>query len=265
MIGIYFVCYILFPLSFFPFCKRKDQLADVLLNKDETNTVKGLSAVFIVLAHMVIRIEEELQQSFLLLKPITVLGGMGVLLFFFLSGYGLYKGYSNQKIGGAFIKKRFTSIYVPYVFMKLILLVINVIMGYKRFAVSEAGYLFLGDWFIEVIMIQYFIFFISKKVQERFPREKAMIPVCFLLTAILGVWFVFSAKPAGWYNALLLFPFGLLVAKYEEKLIGYIDKACWKYMVLVTACFVVTGGIFAVYKGDMWANVLKRYQELCSF
>lgn len=257
MIGIYIICYILFPLTVLPFCRRKKEVSMVLLTKEETNIVKGLAAIFIVLAHMVIEIEGESQQSFLLLKPITVLGGMGVLLFFFLSGYGIYKGYAERKLGWSFLGKRIKTIYVPYIIMKLILYAINLVLGFKTIDINVIEYVFLGDWFVQVIMIQYFIFFLAHKVKEYSKNVKLEIPTCVILSCILGAVFIIQERPAGWYNGLLLFPFGLWIAKHEKWLMKLIDKR--KYMIFGASVvgFGATGLVFTVFKDEIWAIAFK--------
>lgn len=262
MASIYLVCYVLFPALILPFCRMKKSVPEVLLNKDETNVVKGISAIFIVLAHMVIDIEDNLQQSFILLKPITVLGGMGVLLFFFLSGYGIYKGYAEKKITISFLWKRIKSIFIPYVFLKFILLIVNVVLGYKEWNIDALKFLVTGEWFIEVIMIQYVLFYVAKKMQKLFRNKNSLVVFSFILTCMLGGLYIYIGRPIGYYNALLLFPFGMLVASKEEKLQEIKAFRRVSLLMLYLVAFAVTGALFVMFKGEMWANVFKTASGL---
>ncbi len=50
----------------------------------------------------------------------------------FLSGYGIYKGYSERRLGWSFLWKRIKAIYIPYIIITLILFAINLVLGFKR-------------------------------------------------------------------------------------------------------------------------------------
>lgn len=89
------------------------------------------------------------------------MGGMGVLLFFFLSGYGLYKGYEEKQIEVKFWKKRLTSMYLPCIVIQLVFGIIKAVsdQSFVLWKVVIDG--LFGAWFIDVILIQYFIFFMT--------------------------------------------------------------------------------------------------------
>lgn len=96
---------ILFPVVVLAKIKKVSGI--VLLDKDDIDVIKGIATCFVMIAHMIneLKISEVKISSFL--DIFTVTGGMGVLLFFFVSGYGIYKGYSDRKPTWKFWKRKF--------------------------------------------------------------------------------------------------------------------------------------------------------------
>jgi peptidoglycan/LPS O-acetylase OafA/YrhL len=123
---------------------------------------KGFAILSIVLFHY-----SQPYTSGLWSKAIMI-GGMGVHLFFILSGFGL--GLSSTKLSFAtFYKKRFTKILIPYYVTILLIAFINEVYPiYGRNSLyAIGGHLFLYKMFDEQIMgnFGYHFWFISTIVQ----------------------------------------------------------------------------------------------------
>lgn len=101
MVGIYIVSFFLFPLSVF-MQARRGRTGNVFLEKEDSNFIRGVAACFVILAHLMDILIEEGMGGDSLLRIFDVTGGMGVLLFFFVSGYGIFKEYSHKKPGVLF-------------------------------------------------------------------------------------------------------------------------------------------------------------------
>lgn len=239
MIGICLICFLIFPfLAVFP-AKRIIMKRDVLLDKDDTDVWKGIAACLIILAHLIIPMKDELSGISLGLHIYRVTGGMGVLIFFFISGYGVYKAY-GEKLGIGFWHRRLRSTYLPSVVIQFISCLI-VMWQDNNFNVKWLlFYSFLGAWFIVAIMIQYFIFYISWKMAKE--KRGKLIIFGFIGSAIAAAIFYVGGFNPRWYNGLFLFPFGMLVGYSEGKITDFLQKR-WAMSLFVSgSAFLLLGG-----------------------
>ncbi len=149
---------------------------------------------------------------------------------------------------------RFVKIYFISVIIKAVLAIPNIAVG------NGEGYLVYclwGDWFVDVIMLQYIFFYVAKKISEICKKENIFILLNFLISVVAAMVFWKLGFNARWYNGLLLFPFGLLAAAKEVEILGWINK---KWMITTAILFVmsiISGGIFCYFKGNLWADAVK--------
>ena len=261
LIGIYLICFILFPLCVMVQAKKITRTS-VMLEKQDTEVIKGIATCFVILAHLIQPLKTISGYSkFLNLYSIAV-GGVGVLLFFFVSGYGLFKSYRDKEFDTLFLKKRFLNVYFPCVFIQMIFCLVNSYMQQSFNIVEMILDILFGAWFIDVIMIQYFIFFISWKFAKG--RHDIWITLSFLGSMIVALVFIHSGFNARWYNGLMLFPFGMLIAYKEEKLISLILKK-WNVSLLLSAImFTLSGVFFSYFKGNSAViNIVKTFSGMC--
>lgn len=260
MLAIYTVCFILFPIIVLYGTKRKEQ-AECLLNKKETDAIKGIATCFIILAHLVNLLETAGVGYFKLLNLYSVTGGMGVLLFFFVSGYGIYKGYVDRKTDASFWKRRMENVLLPYVILKLSFLLIEMVLGLQSFQIRSFLLMFVSDWFIDVILIQYLIFYLAWKMSCMVGKNgKRAFFICnFVLSAVVAIIFWRLNFVARWYNGLFLFPVGMLIANYESELVKLWNKKWITGLCVNLLAFLMLGLIFATNKGELWADVIKTF------
>lgn len=261
MIGIYIICFIVFPISIcFP-C-HISKLADECLNKQDSDTIKGIATSFVILAHLTIYLKNTGGGHFKALDIFNVMGGMGVLLFFFVSGYGLYKGYSCKKIGVQFWKKRIINVYIPCIIIQFVFYICETVITQKfDIGVLTINSLF-GAWFIDVILIQYFIFFITWIIAGG--SHKKWIVSSFLLSVVVAFIFWIRVFNPRWYNGLMLFPFGMLIAYLEKKIIPPIQKKWLIFFIVTIILSGISGIVFTLFKGTTgWINVVKTFSGMC--
>lgn len=228
---------------------------EVLLTLDDSDLLKGIAACFVILSHAVYAAQSGGLLQAGVFGLLTQLGGIGVLIFFFLSGYGIYKGYGGQSPGTGFLKKRILNMAVPVICIKSFLYFIVAISG-RRFDLQEILESFQSEWFIAVIMIEYVLFYLSwTLIRTEYIWKKVMCDIV-LNICLIAVFVCMYADPK-WYNGVLLFPVGMLTARYERKLIdcfrqrwGISFGVCMVLMALCSLCFMV-------YKGVWWSNILK--------
>ena len=79
----------------------------------ETNMLKALSALFVLTNHMISWCELESINIFVS-ELSGKLSDLGMFLFLFISGYGLYKSYIKDNLRGYWDKKNRKNISTPY-------------------------------------------------------------------------------------------------------------------------------------------------------
>lgn len=255
MISIYLLCLIVFPIAIL-YGIKITQDTQVLVSRRDTQFLRGVSACFVVLAHYCINLNESLvSMNAAFYFGVRQLGGIGVLLFFFVSGYGIHESYAHKKPGWYYLWKRIRGVYLPYLIIKFLILIFKTFMARKiTFGIQEfLSILLVEDWFIHVILIQYIIFFIIWK----FLNIKKVVIYSILFDVILTYMFVLEGKPDGWFNALWLFTFGIACSQYNKEICNFLLKQRMLKIVLYLGAFLITGNLFAVYKGIYWANVFK--------
>lgn len=140
------------------------------------------------------------------------LGDPGVGIFFFLSGYALYKGYGNgflnAKAAGKYFLGRIMGVYLPYI---VIVGIINLMYGGFEDHGAILNFLIGKDyWFMAII----FALYIAYGFTLSLPKYRMIIISLFVLD--LSLWLYLSGYSVFWYDAIWCFPVGLFVAKYDS-------------------------------------------------
>ena len=260
MLGIYLIC-IFFPLLIL-LPAKVIRGKETLLDKEDTEIMKGIAACLIILAHLITSIKAEVKDISLILNIYTVTGGMGVLIFFFISGYGIYKGYGGKTFTIKFWYKRIFFMYLPSVIIQFVFSLIARLMNDNFNLKGIVNDSFLGGWFIDVIMLQYLIFFVAWKFSKG--KQNRLIVMSFGGDVILATMFYAIGFEPRWYNGLLLFPVGMLVACKEEELIRLLRQRWLSCLVIFATAFVLLGGAFAYGKGKyVNIDVCKTLAGIC--
>ncbi len=150
---------------FFSVSKRSQPAFDIRV----TNELKGLAILMIMLAH----IGYFLSTDHRFLFPLSIGGGIGVNLFFFLSGYGLSASSIKKSLSILdFYKKRLLKLFLPLWVILAIFLLSDYFLLNRSYQFSEIWHSFLGYfpianltdninsplWFITLITIYYLLF-----------------------------------------------------------------------------------------------------------
>lgn len=205
-------------------------------DKTQTKSIQGLCAIGIVFHHMAQKTcAPWLPQEYIVhgLEPFLYLGYLFVGIFFFCSGYGLYKSIKEKP---DYLKGFIGNHYRPLIFLYII---------------SQYCYYMVGNvfsqyvWFIYAIMYLYLAFYISFKC---FKNEKASI-ISLALFILLYVIICEALVAGGWcYNTIGVFFIGLLFAKYTDRIVAFIRK---KYVLCLILCFFI---MVAGYYGAIQFN-----------
>lgn len=187
----------------------------------------GITILWIMLLHGVIMDKVVVYDSVEWLYIILKHGNVGVDIFLFLSGIGLYYSFSKDSDLGHYMKKRLSRVLVPY------LVIGGIYFLYKDIFCKHAILKFLTDlslmsfvfkgnkliWYIFGIMFCYIIFpYIYRLLYEEDGRYKKTMPRKFVLLLIGFVAFAF-----------------LLLAEYPTAF-GHIEVAVTRIPVFVCGC-----------------------------
>ncbi len=255
----FIIFFVLFPLVvLWGIGKRKEE-KNTLLTKEDSGFIRGFATIGVFLAHLESYYEEFGMEYVKFLKPFSVLGGIGVLLFFFVSGYGLWKSYSAGLVSKIYWKKRIINVFIPAIVIQGIFAIESMI---RLDSVSVSEFLertFTSGWFVDVIMLEYLLFFIVYCAVDKMGKNnpEARLILLYLLDIILVVVFFILKLDARWYNGLLLFPVGMSMAKHEEYFIVLFKKHPIISVFAGFVGFVFSGMVFYVYKGAVWADAIK--------
>lgn len=219
---------VLFATIFFVllFISVRKRGKEKYFSKEVTNQLKGLAILTVVFSH----IGYSLSESQKFLYPLSVLGGVGVNIFLFLSGFGLTVSQIRSPLAPLpFLKKRLLKIFIPLWIIILGFLLIDFLFLQRTYPVQEIIQSFLGFfpkadiftnidsplWYFSLIFFYYLIFpflfikkipeispllilFLSLFILNKFtlPIDKDVLALYKLhfLAFPLGVWFALTIQ-----------------------------------------------------------------------
>ena len=199
----------------------------------ESGILKGLAIIAVIMTH-------ANQKPYELLGGLSfidyyVLGRIGVSLFLFLSGYGVYKSY--RKNGLAFYwENKVLKIMIPYTACHVIWFIIAYAKG-ERFEYKDLLPSFIGIrptsiicfsmWYISFTWFLYFVFFIIFTIlPEKMIIYSMILCSVFLMIITPFIW------PGGFFCSIL-FPMGVLYSRLDEKICSDLVDIKKAYIALI--------------------------------
>jgi peptidoglycan/LPS O-acetylase OafA/YrhL len=200
-----------------------------LFDRSLTDELKGFAILAIILSH----IGYFLVTDHDFLFPISVLAGVGVNMFLFLSGFGLASTSMNKDSSAlAFYKKRLTKIYLPFWLVVSILFLVDFFIIGKHYPSLTIFQTYLGFfpeanlyqnldsplWYFSMIVFYYLLFpiFFRKKIYLLSPI------LIFLITYFITEKIYLPVTPSilSLYKVhLLSFPLGIAAALLNTKVL----------------------------------------------
>lgn len=220
---------------------------------DAMTSLKGVMALFVVFHHLS---QKRLFQETHTIAVFEHIGFLFVGVFFFCSGYGLYKSFiTKENYLKTFLKRRVLPIVISYYVMIAIYAVYHIISG-SSFTPAEwifklSGLVLINTqgWYVPVIILMYLSFYFIFKSEK---LRKHGIPILIGITLFQGLlfcvlnhfpwytgdhigwwmeegaldnlpwWRGFCALPfegEWWVNSTIGFVLGILIAKHENSFI----------------------------------------------
>lgn len=136
-------------------------------------------------------------------------GGAGVHVFILCSGFGLFLSYLGKPLNyGAFLKRRFTKVYLPFVLVVCLSFLIPYAPGH-------------GDWYALLGNVFLFKMF-DNSINDAFGGQMWFISMIFQFYLCFPVIVAFFSKIKGWKKRILI---AVLISLSWATLTGYLGKA----------------------------------------
>lgn len=232
-----------FILLFCAFFMKKAE-AQRLLSKDQTDEIKGIAIILVILGHLWVHVVGII--------PKLIFGGEAVAMFLILSGYGLTSSYGNRKVQyGAYIAARIKRVMIPYWIITVILVTLDYLLLNRTYNIQDIVMTMLGvninmetryidyvRWFITFILIWYAIYLLAVSLFSDKMRG-------LFLYAVAAVFFLtdYYILHMGFYQ-FAAFPVGCTLGLYLAQIEKSLSRQPFRYLVL--AAFILSGT--AVYK-----------------
>lgn len=204
----------------------KNEINCELLDKKYSIILKGIAIFFVIICHL------GGETGSVIFTP---LGGIGVAIFLFLSGFGLKKSYMEHGLND-FWKKKFLKIFLPYLISELVFLIFGVFkyasfMDFLLDITLIKTYHPLG-WYLTFLLINYLVFYFTFK----YVKVNASFTF-YCLIVILSLAF-FVLKLPLFFEQSFSFALGIYFVNKDYKRIFN-----WKNMLLFLIIGIVSLGI----------------------
>lgn len=240
----------IFLLCFYRIDCRLDGFNESYISKDNTNSIKGIFILLIVITHALPYIERTSYDFTRLGDGILVwlvqhLGQLVVVMFFFYSGFGIGESYKRkgENYLKGFPRKRLLTTLLNFdvaVFAFLLLgLFFGTSMTIKQVLLSFIGWETIGNsnWYIFVILLCYTFSYITLRLPIKM-LYKVILLFLFCFVAILWL-FHEKGENMCWYNTIMSYPLGFLYSVFKEKIERFLMKFYWHSCVILLLAFVV--------------------------
>ena len=230
------VIFVVFMLAWRTRIATKDRFFDNYFSVDQTRSIKGVCAVFILLSHVCTYLADTFHALFLF----KYAGAIMVAGFFLVSGYGLQYGVMNKEnyLKG-FFSKKMLSLAVPYYIINFFYIVTNH-MDIKTILASLFGYYL---WFMMAIAIFYTGFFLCNKLFGK--KWSCVAMTVFVLCYIVvmnrlhfGFW---------WYNSCLAFAAGIWICQMKDSFTAFFKKHWGIKTLILIAVFAISYAWYCHY------------------
>lgn len=181
------------------------------LNRNYTYLLRGVCMILIVFAHTANEFPEVLAQYHL--SSILICGRYATGIFLFLSGYGLTLSIRNNEIDKGYVVKHLKNLLVPYVVFWLFYIIADCVINgfsisfnlYKEFLFLKMPY--VDTWFFRTILGIYIVYFLWAKFCKQYVATVMAISVIVYMVILVCL-----GMDSWWWNTILCFPLGILIA-----------------------------------------------------
>ena len=276
----------------------KNQLNENAFSLEAMTSLKGVMALFVLFHHMAqqsifqISSNYNAEKNFATVVPFfEFIGFLFVAVFFFCSGYGLYRSLSiKENYLKGFLKKRVLPIIISYYVMIAIYAAYYLIVGsdftLTQWILKVTGLILINSqsWYVYVICLMYVVFYL---VFRKNRDNKAGIWILLAVALLQGLLFIVNGhfpwwlmKPSWnialfspdtpwwqkpcqllfegewWVNSTVAFVLGIFIAQKQNSFIEWAKKCYWFKFAVITILFVVINGagIVTLWEVGYWTE-----------
>nr|CBX28906.1 hypothetical protein N47_B20520 [uncultured Desulfobacterium sp.] len=209
-----------------------------------TTSLRGVAVLFLLFGHLSIMCLQH--QMFF-----NIGGYWAVIIFLFISGYGLYQSYQLTNAKAGFWKTRILKLYIPLWITLALFIILDDVLINLHHPLLEIILNFLGfhlngilvrvnavAWFVEYVMVLYFIFWIVSKLP--FSEELKLIVLfclCFSVYAIIRLTPIRNYHSI-WLQYTIVFPTGVLFGKYRSVIRTFLPSKTRNRLFLIVPIFI---------------------------
>lgn len=176
------------------------------MSKNLTNSLRGIAVILVILSHFI--------GGGFALRYFTPLGGIGVAMFLFLSGFGLEESYTHNGLK-RFWPKRLCRILIPYLLWAIMWFIVSHLFKYQTSLLPRY-------WYLEYLVLWYALFWLSKYLPKRYGYW-------FLITVAVALFFVMHNTQTEQTFSFIL---GMMVSDRKEQL-SEIGKVKWVFICIL--------------------------------
>lgn len=236
----------------------------------QSKSIQAISIIFIIIHHISLKLCDTYAVPAKYIKhglePFMYIGYLAVAVFFFCSGYGLYRSlHTKEEYLSNFFFNRLTPIVIAHLLVNFLYMYI-----YNRLDIPipfQGPSTIFGpntvnpySWYIYAIILCYFLFYIAFRF---FKNEKLSIVVICLELIFYILFCNYWLYGGWWYNTILVFPFGIIYARNENSIREKIETN-YKNAVLCVLAMAVAGfvGSQILDNPHIGANGLMLYSQI---
>jgi len=241
MADIVIILWIVLCLYGVNYCKGKNNYWEDYLSKENTLMLKGVFSIVVILHHL----SQRFTPLTTLYKYFNYAGPWAVMMFFFISGYGVMYNWINKKnYDKGFLIKRFKAIIPLYLIAIIIYWIVNEILNhhYSIFGVVhsmiDGSPIVLHSWYILVILAFYVLFCLQMKV---FKKNYLLIIISSVILCCGCVLLRRYLNYGGWWSDYIFsIPLGMAWALYKERIDNIIQRHYWIFLLFSFLMFIVS-------------------------
>lgn len=235
----------------------------MLFDKKDTYSLRGLCMIGIILHHIYQYVCRDYGLSFP--APIgIILGNLGYLataVFFTISGFGLYLSINRHRpLSTQYIVAHMLKLWLPFFFIWIVDVSLCVFTGsanLNNFILSFATLSLPSGqslWFMKSIFVIYAAVFLLCRL---FQPGRALVNISFILIGVYILIDIFALHlPTFWYNSILCFPIGMLMAEYRDKVEAYNNP---KTGLLFIVAFIVVFCLQIVLRSHLFPRLVRYF------
>ena len=213
---------------------------NVLFTKEASVWFKWMAIVMVIVSHYAewwswFTVEEGTRE--IIRFGLSRFGPYGVAIFLLFSGYGLSKSAGNNRIGLKFILKRVICVYLPYLFMVILL---EALSGTLH-SLADLSDIWYGQnfWYMTVMFSFYLAFMV---IWFLFKNRHIRAVLLIVFTYLYSNHLYNAGEYDFWYISNIAFAIGVVFALYEAEVLKL--NAIVR---IVLACAFGLGSAYVVY------------------